>query len=64
MTEKSDFEKGLEGIQRQTEGRSVNENADKQLRDLEGQRERPEIFERVHERYLKEDEAGNFIRDE
>jgi hypothetical protein len=62
--EKSDFEKGVESIaQRESKGRPRNENVDRELRRMEGEREPPEIFRRVHERYQEEDRKGNFKND-
>lgn len=34
-SEKSDFQRGAEAIKRESEGGNRNENADRQLRDLE-----------------------------
>lgn len=62
--EKSDFEKGVESIvERESKGRPRNENVDKELRRMDADRERPEIFQRVHERYQAEDKKGNFKND-
>jgi hypothetical protein len=61
--EKTDFEKGLEAIEREAGGGMRNENEGKAMRDLEDKPQRPEIFERVHERYLEEDAKGHFIKE-
>jgi hypothetical protein len=70
MSEKGDFENGIDGIDRFLDGDSVNKPTDDAIKELEkdpdfGPLEKePTIFERVHERYLDEDRKGNFIRDD
>lgn len=60
--EKTDFEKGLEAIEREAKGGMRNENEGKAMRELEDKPQRPEIFERVHKLYQKEVAKGNFIK--
>lgn len=62
--EKTDFEKGVEALDRERKGGLRNENYEKALRATEDKPQRPEIFQRVHERYLEEDRKGHFIKGE
>ena len=59
--EKTDFEKGVEAIDRERKGGYRNENYKDALDKIDPE---PTIFERVHERYVDEDRKGNFIKED